>query len=190
MEVLTDKRVLTNKNNNGVQGAPTLEVTEYGDGVQHVTKIKLTNYVVGPLAGAAAAKVLVPPTALYTLPAGSQVLEVTRMKVGLSCAGTAVTPDLGLGSVIGDGSANADLGTAGATQEDIHTGYAVADTVTGAEVESGPKGVTAGILTGIALNKTGDAKTIYLNVAALWNADNVGNLLANGEITIVWKTTS
>jgi hypothetical protein len=187
MEVLTDKKILTNLNNNGKQSAGTLKITEYGDGVQHVTKIKLENYVVGPLAGAAAALLLVPPTALYTLPAGSQVLEVSHMNLGLSCAGTAVTPEAGLGSVVGDGSAAAALS---GTFEDIHQGYAIADTVTGAEVENGPVGVTAGILTGIALNKSSDAKTIYLNCAGTWNADNVGNLLANGEITIVWKTTS
>jgi len=132
----------------------------------------------------------VPGTPLYTLPAGSQVLEVSHINVGLSCAGTAVTPELGLGSVIGDGSANADLGTAGATLEDIHEGFDVADTETGAEVENGPVGATAGILTGISLNKSSDAKTIYLNCAGTWNEDNVGNLLANGEITIVWKTIS
>ena len=80
------------------------------------------------------------------------------------------------------------MGTAGATQEDIHTGFAVADTVTGAQVKSGPIGATAGILTGIALNKAADAKTIYLNVAATWNADNTGNLTATGTITIVWDS--
>jgi hypothetical protein len=130
---------------------------------------------------------LVPLTPLYTLPAGSQVLEVSHANVGLTAAGTAVTPEIGLGSVIGDGSAAAILS---GTFEDILQGYAVADTVTGAKVENGPVGVTAGILTGIALNKSSDAKTIYLNCAGTWNADNTGNLLANGEITIVWTTIS
>lgn len=188
MELLTDKKILTNLVNNGVQGAATLNVKEYGDGVHHITEITLVNYKVGVLPGAAAAKVLVPLTPLYTLPAGSQLVKVSKVKVGLTGTGTAVTPELGLGSVIGDGSANATIGAAGATQEDYLEGFAVADTSTGAQVNSGIKAPTAGAYTGIGLNNPADAKTIYLNCAGTWNLDNTGNLLANGKIVISWET--
>jgi len=188
MEVLTDKKVLTNKNNNGVQGAPTLKIKECGDGVHHVTKIELEDFVVGAIPAAAAALTLVPITPLYTLPVGVQVLSVSYASLALTAPGTAVTPEIGLGSVIGDGSANATIGAAGATMEDILEGFAVADTDTHAVVVNGPVGVTAGIFTGIALNKAADAKTIYLNAAGTWNVDNLGNLTASGEITIVWDT--
>ena len=179
------------KNNVGVKaGVSTVEVKEFGDGKHHVTQLTLKDYVVGPLAGAAAALNLIPPQALYTLPAGAQVISVSRGSVGLTATGTAVSPEIGLGSVAGDGGAEATLGAAGATTEDILEGFAVADTVTHAAVVSGPKGVTAGILTGIALNKNADAKTIYLNCAGTWNADNTGNLTVSGVITIIWDTAS
>lgn len=187
----TFRDALEATNNVGVKADVSgARIREYGDGVHHVTVITLKDYVVGPLAGAAAALNLIPPQALYTLPSGAQVISISRGSVGLTAAGTAVSPEIGLGSVAGDGGAEATLGAAGATTEDILEGFAVADTVTHAAVVSGPKGVTAGILTGIALNKEADAKTIYLNCAGTWNADNTGNLTANGTITIIWDTAA
>lgn len=174
--------------NVGTKGAATVEAIEYGDGIHHMTKLTLTNYVVGPLAGAAAAKALVPPTPLYTFPSGYQLVTVCRAKIGLTAAGTAVTPEIGVGSVVGDGSANATIGAAGATMEDYVEGFAVATTVSHAQVDSGLKTATAGVLTGIALNDPADAKTLYLNCAGTWNANNTGNLVANGEVLIVWTS--
>ena len=174
--------------NRGHKQVNTVSVEEFGDGVHHVTKLTLTDFIVGPLAGAGAAKTLVPPKALYLLPAGVQVIKYSYIEIALSAAGTAVTPEIGLGSVIGDGSANSAIGSAGATMEDIHEGFSVADTDTEATVKDGPVGATAGILTGISLNKAADAKTIYLNCAGTWNADNTGNLTASGTIVIVWDT--
>lgn len=40
----------------------------------------------------------------------------------------------------------------------------------------------------VRLNKDNDAKTIYLNCAGTWNADNTGNLTATGKVVLVWKT--
>ena len=179
---------LLNTKNAGTVGAATVVAKEYGDGVNHVTELDITNFIVGPLAGAAAAKALVPPTPLYTLPAGVQLLEVSYAEIALTAAGTAVTPEIGLGSVVGDGSASATIGAAGATQEDILEGFAVATTLSHATVKNGPKGATAGVLTGISLNKATDAKTIYLNCAGTWNANNTGNLTATGKVVLVWKT--
>ena len=181
-------KTLLNSKNVGIVGAATVVATESGDGVNHVTELNFTNFIVGPLAEAEAAKALVPPTPLYTLPAGVQLLEVSYAEVALTAAGTAVTPEIGLGSVIGDGSASATIGAAGATQEDILEGFAVATTLSHDVVKNGPKGATAGILTGIALNKAADAKTIYLNCAGTWNANNTGNLTATGKVVLVWKT--
>lgn len=178
------------KNNIGVVGdRETVEAREYGDGVHHLTILTLEDYVVGPLPGSAAAQVLVPENAVYTLPAGAQVVKASYMEISLTAAGTAVSTDVGLGSVIGDGSANSALGSAGATQEDYHTGFAVSTAPGGGtEVVSGPVGATAGILTGISLNKAADAKTIYLNAAGTWNANNTGDLTASGRIVIEWVT--
>ena len=188
MEIVTTNKAQKTIVNIGTKGAPTLEVREFGNGKQHVTEIILTNFVIGVLPAAAAAKVLVPITKLYELPAGSQIVKACLANIALTGAGTAVTPEVGIGSVAGDGSVNADLGTAGATQEDYVEGFAVADTATHAEVSSGIKVATAGALTGIALNNVGDAKTLYLNVAGTWNADNTGNLTASGKVVIVWDS--
>lgn len=180
---------LESTNNVGVKAdVSPARIREFGDGKHHVTEIKLVNYIVGPVPAAAAALTLVPPQALYVLPAGVQVLSVSYAEVALTLPGTAVTPEIGLGSVIGDGSANATLGAAGATMEDILEGFAVADTDTHAVVKNGPKGATAGILTGIALNKAADSKNIFLNCAGTWNVDNAGNLTVSGVVTIVWDT--
>lgn len=166
----------------------TVVVREEGDGMHHVTTISLTDYVVGPLAGAAAALTLVPPQAIYVFPTGVHLYEVSYMSIALTAAGTAVSPEIGLGSVIGDGSANATIGAAGATMEDIMEGFTVADTVTHAAVANGPVGATAGILTDISLNKAADSKNVFLNCAGTWNADNTGNLTASGTIVIKWTT--
>jgi len=180
--------IITEKNVGTKAAVATVAVEEIGDGMHHVTTLTLTAYIVGPLASAAAAKILVPPQALYVFPAGVHVLEVTYATLGLTAAGTAVTPDVGLGSVIGDGTANPTLNLGAAGTEDIMTGYAIADTLTHAAVAAGPVGATAGILTGISLNKAADSKNLFLNCAATWNANNTGNLTATGTIVIKWTT--
>jgi hypothetical protein len=45
---------------------------------------------------------------------------------------------------------------------------------------------TAGIGTGIAMNKVGDEKSVFLNSAGTWNANNTGNLTASGVIVLKW----
>jgi len=162
----------------------------YGDGRNFTTELTFTDYIVAALAGAAAAKVLVPSEAIYIFPAGAHVLEVSFASLALTAAGTAVTPDVGLGSVVGDGSANAVLSASAAGAEDIMTGFPIADTDTHAVVNNGPVGATAGILTDISLNAVGGVKNVFLNAAATWNADNTGNLTATGTITLKWTLMS
>lgn len=184
MEVLTDKRVLTNKNNNGVQGAPTLKVKEYGDGVNHITKITLNDFVVGsPVAAADLAF----GALLYTLPAGAQIIEATYLNVALKGTTNIVadTPDVGIGSVIASGAVAVLGGTP--TFEDYVTGQ-TSGAISGANFIEVATPVTAGVLTGIALNISSSTKSIYLNAADGWAG--AGDVVANGEITIVWKTVS
>lgn len=185
----TSSEKLLNTKNVGTKAAvSTVVVEESGDGVHHVTKLTLTNYVIGPLAGAGAAKILVPPQALYTFPAGAHILLASYASLALTAAGTAKTPDVGLGSVAGDGTANATLNLSAAGSEDIMTGYTAGSTSTHAVGASGPVGATAGMLTGIALNGASGVKTVYLNAAASWAADNTGNLTATGTIVLGWTT--
>lgn len=186
--IATFTLALINAANVGAAGAATAVAEEAGDGKHHVTTLTLTDFIIGPLAGAAAAKVLVPPTALYVLPAGVQVIKYAYMTLALTAAGDAQTPELGLGSIVGDGTANADIGSAGATQEDYFEGTAGGDTDTQGVVATGPLGATAGVFTGIALNKAADSKNIFLNCADTWAANNTGNITATGTVVIVWDT--
>lgn len=164
----------------GTVGAATVVAEESGDGVNHVTTLTLTDFIIGALAGAAAALTLTPVTALYTLPAGAQLKIAAYASIGSVATGTAVTPELGLGTTAGAGSVDATLGAAGAGTENILTGYNVADTVTGAAVEGSN-------VTPAAIGAAAD-KAIYLNAAGTWNADNTGNLVANGTIVLVWTS--
>ena len=184
MEVLTDKRVLTNKNNNGTQGAGTLNVKEYGDGVNHVTKITLNDFVVGSSVGAAS---LAFGELLYTFPAGAQIIETLYMNVALT--GTtniaADTPDVGIGSVMASGAVAVLGGTP--TFEDYITGQ-TSGAISGANFIEVATPVIAGAFTGIALNISSSTKTIYLNAADGWAGE--GDVTANGTITIAWKSVS
>lgn len=166
--------------NVGTVGADTVTVEEYGDGLHHVSVLTLDNFVVGALGAAAADLCLVPITPLYSLPAGIQLNYAAHASIDVAATGTAVTPEIGLGSVAGDGSVEATLGAAGATFEDVLEGFDVADTETSAEVISANASLNVG--------KAADSKDIYLNAAATWNADNTGNLTVSGTVIIVWDS--
>jgi hypothetical protein len=173
-------------------GAVTVD--NYGDGSNFTTVLTLTNYIVGPLAGAGAAKVLVPPSAICTLPAGAHIENYFYINLSLTCAGTAVNADVGLGSVAGDGSAYAVLSSAtiGITVEDRLTGQTIPTAATGGTKTAGMGFHTAGVLTGAVANNTAAAgiKDVFLNAAGTWNANNVGNLTATGTVVIKWAKVS
>lgn len=164
----------------GTGGAATVSVKEYGDGYNMVTQLTLTNFVVGALAGAAANLAL--GSKIYTFPAGAFVLSATYASVGLTAAGTANTPNVGIGSVVGTGAVNTLAGTA--TFMDYWTQQTAPDLAGTATV--GLKNPTAGVQSGIALNLAASVKDVFLNAAAAWAANNTGNLTASGTIRIAW----
>lgn len=167
----------------------TVTFNEYSTGGDILTVLTLTNFVVGALASAGAA--LGVGNILYTFPAGDQHLELAYSLWGLAltCPGTAVACDTGLGSVIASGAVSVLDGTG--TFEDRLTGVAISTASTGGTaVNSGPVGATAGIGTGIALNATGSVKNVFLNAAGTWNANNTNSLLANGQVFIKWTRFS
>lgn len=167
----------------GTVGAGTVVASSYGDGKNFVTVLTLTNFIVGALAGAAASLGI--GNKLYTLPAGSQLVEVTDASIALTAAGTSKTPKLGLGSVIASGAVSVLSGTA--TFMDYHTQWTAGATDTHAVVADGPVAATAGYGAGIALNSRTSVKDIFFNAADSWAADNTGNLTATGTITIKWS---
>ncbi len=167
----------------GTAGAATVTFKEYGDGRDMTTVLTLTNFIVGALAGAAAA--LGVGNIVYAFPAGQHLELVSALSaIVLTAAGTAVTTKTGLGSVIASGAV-ADL-TTPATFQDRLTGQDIATAAGGGAAASALKAATAGIGTGISLNVAASVKNVFLNSAGTWNADNTGNLTASGTIVIKW----
>lgn len=167
----------------------TVTFNEYTDGANVVTVCTLTNFIVGALAGAAAA--LGMGNIIYTFPTGDMHTEVSYSfeSLVLTAAGTAVNADVGLGSVIASGAVSVLSGTA--TFEDRLTGQTIGTAASGGTaVSAGPICATAGALTGIALNGTGAVKNVFLNAAGTWNANNTSNLTASGKIYIQWARMS
>lgn len=170
-------------------GLSTITCAEYSTGADVVAVLTLNGFVIGAQAGAAAA--LGVGSAIYAFPASDQHLELVYSfdAISLTCAGTAVSGGkLGLGSVVASGAISVLSGTS--TFQDRLTGTTVPTASTGGAATSAIFAATAGIGTGIALNGTGAVKTIYLNYAATMNADNVGNLTAQGRIFIKYTRMS
>ena len=171
--------------NIGASPVGTCVATEYGDGYHHVTVLTLTDFIIGATNGAVTLAI---GNIIYELPAaGVQVISVMEYNIALT-VGTVQsdTPEIGIGSAIGTGAtATLDNGT----MEDYILSNAWGTTLDGAAAEVlGPVAPGAGVFTGIALNKTGDEKSIYLNAADTWTVSITGNLTATGTIKIVWTT--
>lgn len=167
----------------GTTPVGTVTIAEYGDGRDFTTVLTLTNFIVGALDGAAAAKGI--GNIVYAFPAGQHFeLVYSLSSLVLTAAGTAVNTDTGLGSVIASGVVSVLSGTA--TFEDRLTGQTIATAAGGGAAVSALTATTAGIGTGIALNVAGSVKNVFLNSAGTWNADNTGNLTATGTIVLKW----
>lgn len=167
----------------GTTPVGTVSFAEYGDGKDMTTVLTLTNFIVGALAGAAAA--LGVGNIVYAFPAGQHIeLAYSLSSLVLTCAGTAVATDTGLGSVKASGPIATLDGTA--TFEDRLTGQTINTAAAGGAAVSALKTATAGIGAGIALNVAASVKNVFLNSAGTWNANNTGNLTATGTIVLKW----
>lgn len=161
----------------------TVSFQEYGDGRDFTTVCTLTNFIVGTLAGAAAA--LGVGNIVYAYPAGQHLELVSSLSaIVLTAAGTAVATDTGLGSVIATGVIALLSGTT--TFEDRLTGQTINTAAGGGAAVSALTAATAGIGAGISLNVAASVKNIFLNSAGTWNANNTGNLTASGTIVLKW----
>lgn len=171
------------KTNLGTTPVGTVTIVEYGDGRNITTELTLTNFIVGALDGAAAAKGI--GNIVYAFPAGQHFELVSGLSsIVLTAAGTAVATDTGLGSVIASGVISILSGTA--TFEDRLTGQTINTAAGGGAAVSALTAATAGIGTGISLNIAASVKNVFLNSAGTWNADNTGNLTATGTVTLKW----
>lgn len=167
----------------------TCTMETFGDGKNFTTVITLTDFIIGALAGAAADLTLGNP--IFNFPAGYHWHNITYRSLALKCAGTPVAVDLGVGSVKCAGAVQSVLSGESTTCEDYLTGLATTTSASYGTAIPQMAINTAGTLTaGISLNLAGDVKAVYLNAAATWNADNTGNLLASGTITLKWSKLS
>ena len=170
---------LITASNVGVSAATS--VLEYGDGFHHVTVLTLTGLSFSAEPDNASLAV---GDLIYTLPAGAKMLESAYMNIALNQTGDVKTDnfEIGLGTVIGTGAVSVLNGTA--TFEDIITGQVETGTQDGTNFT-----VTAALPTvGAPLFfASADARTIHVNVAAVWSDIDTSVLTYSGTVVLVWK---
>jgi hypothetical protein len=164
-------------------GAPEsgVAVGELGDGFRHKTTLTLADFPVGTSGDAVN---LALGALLYTFPAGVILVRAVAVDVGVTIddATQTDTPELGLGTAEAAG-ANATLGAAGATTENIFEGTALAD-VAGTALVAAKKATASPFELLIA---EADDHTVYLNLADGWADFSAGKALtATGTITLLW----
>ncbi len=175
-------RSLTNTNNVGtITTTATTTAIEYGDGVNHVTVLTLTNFALGTIAGAAKAF----GAKVYSFPSGVQLHEVSYFSLAIKDPTTDNACVIGIGSVIGSGGVSVLNGTP-TFMDYVTEQAATAKASSPTAVAIGPVGATAGILTGISLQTAASIKDIFVNCAGTWT--DTGSITCSGTLTIKWTT--
>lgn len=165
-------------------GTPGVGVTavEVGDGRTH-TSILTVASTLPAIAGGASLGV---GKLLYTLPAGAQFIEASRMSLGITQTQgniNANAPKVGLGTVIASGVVSVLNGTA--TFMNIITEQTAANCTGTATVKAALP--TAG---NDFVTEEAGAKTIYFNAAAAWSAGGDAAALLAGTVALHWKHLS
>lgn len=168
--------VLSVGNEVNVGAAATgVTATEYGDGATHRTVLAV-NTTLPAIAGGANLGV---GKLLYTLPAGAIIVEGAYMSLAITQTQgniTADTPDGGLGTTIASGAVALLSGTA--AFENVLTGQTFNDCNGTAEVKT----VTATLVV-----ESGDAHTVYFNVADGWAASGDAAATLTGTVVLLWR---
>ncbi len=169
----------------------TTAVEEYGNGIEHLTKLTMTAFNLGNTADNAA---LGFGANFYSFPAGTIIVTDATM-VGSLTANISVktnTPEIGIGTVVASGAVSVLSGTA--TFEDIIDGNASGtggDTV--APDVNGTAFYKSSSFTNNILIKTtgGKSRNLFLNAAATWvDVAAAGALTFTGVITLKWSKVS
>ncbi len=153
--------------------------TEYGDGRTHITVLSFAALPLGSLTQGANKNGSL-GIALYTFPAGAQIVELGRMSVsslGSTSALKADTPNIGVGT--------AKASTARRTLTEITNGANVFTAMVGTNAN----GTTNEALRAAAdyVSRTsGDLKVLYLNEAENWSGN--GTVAATGSVVVKWNT--
>lgn len=166
----------TTSTNNVGTAATGSTVVHTGDGINMRATITV-NTTLPAIAGGAALAV---GKLLYTLPAGAVLVKDAYMSLAITQTEgniNADTPDVGIGTVIASGVVSVLSGTA--TFENIVTGQTAANCTGTATVKT--TAPTAG--TALAI-ETGDAHTIYANVADTWAASGDAGALLTGTVIV------
>ncbi len=132
---------------------------EYGDGVHNRTILTKDESLVQAVAGAA----LCFGVKAYDFPIGQLKCIAGTIKFTISAPAGTETPEVGLGTLVGDDSANATIGPAGATMEDVLDGTATSAVTSTGTVESYQFTAETGVLDG-----TAGALDLNLNCAGNW----------------------
>lgn len=169
----------------------TTAAEEYGNGIEHLTKLTMTAFNLGNTADNAA---LGFGANFYSFPAGTIIVTDATM-VGSLTANISVktnTPEIGIGTVVASGAVAVLSGTA--TFEDIIDGNVSGtggDTV--APDVNGTAFYKSSSFTNNILIKTtgGKSRNLFLNAAATWvDVAAAGALTFTGVITLKWTKVS
>lgn len=173
------KKIYDLQSEHNPQGVPATGVTAVESGKDGYHTVVLTIDTVLPaIAGGANLGV---GKLLYTLPAGALLVDSAYMSVAITQTEaniTADTPEVGLGTVIASGAVAVLSGTA--TFENILTGQVAANCNGTATVKT--------VADQVLVRETGDAKTVYLNVADGWAASGDAAALLTGTVKLNYKT--
>ena len=165
--------------NVGVSAATS--VKEYGDGFNHVTVLTCTAL---SFASEPDNETLAVGDLIYTLPAGAKIFDSSYMNLSLNQAGDVKTDnfEIGLGTVIATGAVSVLSGTA--TFEDLITGQVQTATQDGTtfDVIASLPSVGAPLFFASA-----DARTVHVNVAAVWSDIDTSVLTYSGVVVLIWK---
>lgn len=174
-----------------VTTAATTAVEEYGNGIEHLTKLTMTAFALGDTADNASLGI---GAKFYTFPAGTILVHDASLVGSLTAAisVTSNTPEIGIGTVIASGAVSVLSGTA--TFEDIIDGNVsgtggdtVAPDVNGAAFYK-----SSSFTNNVVIKTTGGkSRDLYLNAAAAWaDVTAAGALTFTGVITLKWSKVS
>lgn len=189
-ENLTNKTLLTTANVGTVTTAATTVATEYGNAIDHLTVLTMTNFAVGTSGDNAN---LALGAKFYTWPTGLNILvQETVISGGITAAisVTTDTPEVGIGTVVASG-ANATLTTA--TWENLVDGGASGSSVDAAAVAPDVAGTAfykknLSTVTPVIKATGGAARDLFLNVADGWaDVTAAGAVTFTGTISIKWR---
>ncbi len=172
-----------------IPNVATISVDEYGNAIDHITKLTMTSFAVGT--GADNANLAL-GALCYTFPTGTIAVWESSI-VGIfdqASHGTITAGEAGLGTVVGSG-ANATLGAVGATSENILQGdvgvlstYVLGTTV----VQAADHG---GIATAPLTILSAGVHTCFLNIAGAWPDIAAAEAVTfTGVVTLRWRKLS